>query len=103
MLYKTWRINNNERVVIGKPKESEVNNLNYPNLGAELARANIKQNDVAALLEKDKATISIWMNGGGTGFSVKQARLVRDTYFPGMTLDYLFNDKPIVLGAKEEQ
>lgn len=76
--------------------------MSYPNLGAELARANIKQNDVASLLGKDKATISTWMNGGGSGFSISQALLVRDTYFPGMTLDYLFNDKPIVL-AKEGQ
>lgn len=67
----------------------------YPNLEAELARANIKQKEVALFLKKDPATICTWLKGGGGGFSIEQAKMLRDRFFPGMKLDYLFDENPI--------
>lgn len=82
--------------------------MSYPNLEAELARTGIKQKEVANLLKKDPATISTWLKEKrseeedrckGGGFSVEQAKKLRDEFFPGMSLDYLFADKPISGGC----
>lgn len=73
----------------------------YPNLEAELSRAGVSRVQVAELLGKNKSTISIWMGGGRGGFSVKQARRIREAFFPDMSLDYLFAETPILAELKE--
>ncbi len=84
--------------------------MSYPNLEAELARAGIKQKEVANLLKRNPATINTWLRGEeaeeergeedgkrkGGGFTVEDCKKLRDKFFPGMSLDYLFADKPIV-------
>ena len=67
----------------------------YPNLEAELSRSGITRLQVAALLGKNKSTISSWMHGNYNGFSVTQATAVRDAFFPEMSLDYLFSEAPL--------
>lgn len=68
--------------------------MSYPNLEAELARSGVARIQVAELLSRDKSTISTWMKGGRGGFSVKDAKAIRDSFFPDMSLDYLFSDTP---------
>lgn len=61
--------------------------------------ADFQRGQIADLLKKDKSTISTWMNGGRTGFSVKDAMAVRREFFPNMTLDYLFSEEPITVAT----
>ena len=74
--------------------------MGYPNLEAELARKRITRGQIADLLKKDKSTISTWMNGERTGFSVRDAMAIRRAFFPNMTLDYLFSEEPITVAAE---
>lgn len=83
--------------------------MRYPNLEAELAREGISQKEVASFLKINQATLSTWLKdeyeeeeGGeeddkrkGGGFTVEDCKKLRDKHFPGMSLDYLFADKPI--------
>lgn len=67
----------------------------YPNLEAEMRRKGYSADDVAK-------TLNIRKNGayrllrGESNLSLYRARLIRDTLFPDMKLDYLFavEDKP---------
>ncbi len=67
----------------------------YPNLEAELSRSGITRLQVAALLGKNKSTISSWMHGNYKGFSITQATAIRNEFFPDMSLDYLFSETPM--------
>lgn len=68
--------------------------MGYPNLKAEMARSGIGNSDIAKKICKDKSTVSTLMNGGRSGFRVKDAIIIRDAFFPSMTLDYLFSETP---------
>ncbi|MBQ8965884.1 XRE family transcriptional regulator [Ruminococcus sp.] len=63
----------------------------YRNLEAELARAGIKRTKLAELLNVTASTISEKLNKSGR-FTLKEAFLIRDTFFPSLTLDYLFEE-----------
>lgn len=67
----------------------------YPNLEAEMRRNGITKTDLAAFLGRSLPTISGWTHGENGGFSVADAMRVREHYFKGLSLDYLFADKPI--------
>lgn len=67
----------------------------YPNLKAELARNGITQIELAEAIGRDKSTVSILMNGGHQGFTIKQSQIIRDKFFPDFSIDYLFSEEPI--------
>lgn len=59
------------------------------NLKAEMARENITVPVLARTIKKSDRTIREKIKGNGT-FSIPDAIAVRDTFFPGMDLEYLF-------------
>lgn len=63
----------------------------HPNLRAEMARIGIKQKDVAKLLGVSELTVSKKMNGKSS-FTIDEAFLIKETFFPNFTVDYLFFD-----------
>lgn len=68
-----------------------ITRINYPNLRAEMSRLGIKQIDIAKLLEVREATISDKMNGK-SNFDIDEAFLIKKTFFPDLTIDYLFSN-----------
>ena len=63
----------------------------YPNLRAEMSRIGIKQADIAELLGIREVTVSKKMNGKST-FNIDEAFSIKKTFFPNLSLDYLFSD-----------
>lgn len=65
----------------------------YPNLNAEMARHSVAPKDIAEVLN---VTIEGARNrlAGRTKLTTQEAEIIRDAYFPGMTIDYLFSLKP---------
>ena len=62
------------------------------NLIAEMARFGVKNKDLSDLLSCTDKTIKNKLTGE-TEFTVKEALAVRDTYFPGMRISYLFAEQ----------
>ncbi len=68
--------------------------MNYPNLKAEMARHNITNDDIAEMFGKTR----FWIDNrtrGKVSISVTAAIQIRDRFFPGFELEYLFAQKPI--------
>jgi hypothetical protein len=61
------------------------------NLVAEMARYGIKKKDVYEFLSMSDRTFSNRLDGNPT-FTVKEAFSIRDHFFPGYTIEYLFTD-----------
>ncbi len=59
------------------------------NLRAEMARRNISNNDLAMTIGKTDRSIRDKIRGLYE-FSLPEAALIRNRYFPGMSLEYLF-------------
>lgn len=59
------------------------------NLCAEMARHNVTIRDIRRSIGKTERTAREKVNGK-TDFTFPEAVRVRDDYFPGMTLEYLF-------------
>lgn len=59
------------------------------NLRAEMGREKISIASIANLIGKTRDTVSNKIDGD-TNFTIEEAQLIRDSYFPGMTLEYLF-------------
>lgn len=59
------------------------------NLKAEMARNNISSLDLAKAAGKTERCIRDKLNGK-TQFSIPEAVSVRDKFFPGFSLEYLF-------------
>lgn len=59
------------------------------NLKAEMARADVTIYAVAKAIGKGERTVRERIKGNGY-FSVSDAITVRDAFFPGMELEYLF-------------
>ena len=66
--------------------------MKYPNLEAEMKRRNISQVDLAHGLGLHVSGISLALRGGRE-ISVTRAKTIRDRFFPGMTIDYLFDEE----------
>ena len=64
-----------------------------PNLSAEMARAEITQESIADAIGRTPQSVSRWITGKGSP-KVEDAFAIRDRFFPGMTVDYLFDDEP---------
>lgn len=61
----------------------------YHNLRAEMARAGVKVSDIASSIDSTSKTVWSKMRGN-TSFSIDDCQIIRDTFFPECTLDYLF-------------
>ena len=61
----------------------------FNNLKAELVRINKTQGDLAKLLEITEKQVSLKINRHAE-FTISECILIRNTYFPNLTLDYLF-------------
>lgn len=59
------------------------------NLSAEMARFGVSYADLMELLNCSQKTVSNKLNDV-TEFSVSEAMDIRDKFFPGMRLEYLF-------------
>lgn len=68
--------------------------MRYPNLEAEMKRAGITGNTVAEHLNIGRSTFSGWMNGAKSAFPIAKAKEIRDEFFKGQSLDYLFDESP---------
>ena len=64
------------------------------NLSAEMARKRIGRKNIAEALGSSEKTVKRKIDGS-SDFSVPEAIKIRDKFFPGMELDYLFaNESP---------
>ena len=68
--------------------------VKYPNLEAEMARSGITGAMISNNLGISRGTLSTWMNGADAAFPIMKAKRVRDEFFEGMSLDYLFDEEP---------
>lgn len=63
------------------------------NLVAEMARARVTRIDLGALIDKNPKTVGEKIKGNYE-FSLGEAQSIRDKYFPGLALEYLFANTP---------
>ena len=63
--------------------------MGYPNLRAEMARANIGIKDLMVVTGKSRPGVSNNLNGRGK-FSIDESLASRNNLFPELTIDYLF-------------
>ncbi|MFK3938906.1 XRE family transcriptional regulator [Alkalihalobacillus sp. NPDC078783] len=61
------------------------------NLKAEMTRKNVKPAELASLLNVRYATIIDKLNGNYI-FSYRDAKKIKDHFFPRMNIEYLFED-----------
>lgn len=59
------------------------------NLSAEMARYGVSNMDIQALLGCSQKTVTNKLSDN-TAFSVSEAIKIRDTFFPGLRIEYLF-------------
>lgn len=64
----------------------------FPNLIAEMARKGITQKDLCNCIKKDKSTLSEKINGK-RDFKMSEIMKIKETFFPDLTLEYLFKTK----------
>ena len=69
--------------------------MKYPNLEAEMKRSGVTGTMVAERIGVGRGTLSNWMNGADAAFPIIKAKQVRDEFFAGQSLDYLFDEKPL--------
>ena len=65
----------------------------YFNLEAEMSRSGIKNDDIAKVIDKDERTVRN-KKAGITPFTFNETILIRDKFFPKLTLEYLFEKAP---------
>ena len=63
--------------------------MGYPNLKAEMARADIGIKDLMVVTGKSRPGVSNNLNGRGR-FSIDESLAIRNTLFPDLSIDYLF-------------
>lgn len=63
--------------------------MTYPNLDAEMARRGLKRKDLAWIFNNRVATVSDKLNGKSP-LLLDEAVKIKKTYFPELSLDYLF-------------
>lgn len=68
----------------------------YQNLRTEMARAHVAKSEVARAMGKSPKSLWNRLNGQSP-FTIPEAFAIRDRFFPGMSLDYLFSNGPGVL------
>lgn len=76
----------------GKESDGRVTTAKFSNLEAEMKRKGIIRSDVAVLLGVSYRTIHSRFNGE-TEWRYRECVKIRDRYFPGMDLGYLFTEE----------
>lgn len=73
--------------------------MNYPNLKAEMARNGITVDDIATEMGVSRRTASNWLNGS----TIKHSTVlqIRDSLFPGLSVEYLFDLSPQTASATQ--
>ena len=69
-------------------------------LEKEMRRYNVSCWDIVDLLGCSEKTLRNKLTGT-TGFTYKEVQLIRNAFFPGMTLEYLFDDFVSPTGGKK--
>lgn len=64
----------------------------YPNLESAMQRSGIRKSDLSMLLNCDPKSLWNKLNGRSE-FTINEAFLIRDTYFPNLSIEYLFRRK----------
>ena len=64
------------------------------NLKAEMARHGVTVDDIYPVIEKTKRTAAYKIDGK-YDFTMPEAITIRNKFFPGMTLEYLFAQNPV--------
>ena len=72
----------------------------YMNLKAEMARSGITSEQLARKIGINPATMSAKLNVAGR-MRLDEAQCLRDEFFPGMTMDYLFGETQPTEPGKE--
>lgn len=62
----------------------------YLNLKGELAKKSITNEEVSKLLNIHRNSVANKLNGDSS-FSIEEAFAIHDTYFPNLSMDYLFS------------
>ena len=62
----------------------------YVNLKAEMEKKNITVSDIAQSIRKTDRSIRDKINGNGN-FTWSEVNSIRDSFFPGMSMEYLFS------------
>lgn len=73
----------------------------YPNLAAEMTRNGVTEKDIATAVSKSTDTVKNWMKGKGD-FPIGKAFTVQETFFPSLSIAYLFSTKPAAPQALEK-
>jgi hypothetical protein len=60
----------------------------FPNLRAEMSRYGISKDDIAECLGVNEKTARTRLARGN--FVYKEMKMIRNTFFPKLTIDYLF-------------
>jgi plasmid maintenance system antidote protein VapI len=68
----------------------------YPNLSAEMRRYGVKQEEIANGIGRTPETVSRWLTGKNP-LTVEDAFKIREQFFPSMSIDYLFSEKPMTI------
>lgn len=68
----------------------------YPNLEAEMTRMGYTKEDIGKCLNLHISGVYLMLSGKRT-LSITRAKKIRDSLFPGMRVDYLFDTKPRAL------
>lgn len=61
----------------------------YKNLKAEMARENVTNEEIANAIERNEKTFRNKLMGI-TSFTLSESMKIRDTFFPKLELEYLF-------------
>lgn len=61
----------------------------YANLEAEMARNNVRNEDIAKAIKRDERTVRN-KKSGITEFTWNEVLIIRDKFFQKLTLEYLF-------------
>lgn len=64
----------------------------FPNLNAEMSRLGLEQKNIAECIHKGNDAVSLKMNGKRV-WLLDEAKLIQKTFFPSMTIEYLFETK----------
>ena len=75
--------------IIAKTQLRKQEVIGMRNLIAEMARSGVRTNDIQSVLNVSERTAQYKVSGKSQ-FTVDEAFKVRDTFFPGLRLEYLF-------------
>ena len=70
-------------------RKSEVKEMAYSNLKAEMGRKNVTIEAVAKILEIHRKSVANKLNGTSS-FTIEEAMKIKNTFFPNLEYRYLF-------------